>query len=173
MCYARYHLRPVGAPITYGYFYHDSCDSGIISLLIKEAARCEAYASDIYYDIKSLYALTLNPSEEKPDAWYPIGFRDNGVNGPAYFEYGREWNYRAIYLVRFDYKEGKMELYRAENDPVRRELDARLNHIRKANEPVYKANLIVKLDHITRFLADCGLITERERQDYLERSANL
>ena len=110
----RYGLRPIGNPIISGSFYYDSCDSGIISHLIKEAAQCDAYASDIYYDIKALYALTQHPDEDKPDAWYPLGFRDCGVDSPAYFDHREIWRYRVIYLVRFDYKEGKMELYRAE-----------------------------------------------------------
>ena len=109
-----YNLRPIGSPITHGNFYHDCANSDIISYLIKEAAQCDAYASDIYYDIKMLYALTQHPDEDKPDAWYPLGFRDMGVNGPAYFEAGEEWNYRVICLIRFDYANGEMELYRAE-----------------------------------------------------------
>jgi len=77
--------------------------SSIYSLLIKEAARCDHYASDVVLDIESI--------EEKLKAaqtsWdYYVGFRDMGVDGPSFVKIRLEkandaddTPYRALYRL--------------------------------------------------------------------------
>lgn len=52
--------------------------------LIKDAARCNAYNSDVYYDIKSINEMLENfkPEEIPEPIW--IGFRRMGVDGTSY-----------------------------------------------------------------------------------------
>lgn len=78
--------------------------SSEISFLIKEAAKCDYYASDLIYNIQSLMEAVEAGNEHFE--WF--GFRDMGVDHYAFIKsrvgdpvmYGTiDKNYRSIYLV--------------------------------------------------------------------------
>ena len=58
--------------------------SSIFSQLIKDAARCNGYNSDVYYDLKGIDQRleSYNPDKEFDPVW--IGFRKLGVDGTAF-----------------------------------------------------------------------------------------
>ena len=58
--------------------------SDIFSLLIKDAARCNSYNSDVYYDLLKIDTAFSNfdPTKEFEPIW--IGFRKLGVDGTSY-----------------------------------------------------------------------------------------
>lgn len=58
--------------------------SGFITTLIKEAARCNNYSSDVIFDIDDIREAfcNYNPEEEFEPIW--IGFRRYGVDGTDY-----------------------------------------------------------------------------------------
>lgn len=78
--------------------------SSILTALIKEAAQCENYASDLFIDWRSVMEFLEDPAPGKRVWWF--GFRDLGVDGNAFVEarlaspacYGKN-PYRALYLL--------------------------------------------------------------------------
>lgn len=77
--------------------------STIYTMLIKEAAKCEYYASDIVYDIDRINRTLKDDnflSDNKPIVFY-FGFRSHGVDHESFIE-SRGWNseeYRTIYRL--------------------------------------------------------------------------
>lgn len=77
--------------------------SSIYSLLIKEAAKCDHYASDVVIDIESVEEQLKNAQT----SWdYFFGFRDMGVDGPSFVKIRLEkaasmdeTPYRALYRL--------------------------------------------------------------------------
>ena len=58
--------------------------SSMYTKLIRDAARCNSYSSDVFYDLKHIERRMkeFNPNEEFEPIW--IGFRKMGVDGTAY-----------------------------------------------------------------------------------------
>ena len=70
--------------------------SSIATILIKEAAKCDSYSSDIFYDLKAIEETVKNGNSET----FLLGFRDMGVDSKAFVE------------VRLDSKEKVSSYYR-------------------------------------------------------------
>ena len=92
--------------------------SGLFSILIKDAARCNRFNSDIYYDMQIIEERmkTFNPEEEFEPIW--LGFRKNGVDHTGFVlckandkqTYGTlPNNYFALYVITVEKQ--KNELY--------------------------------------------------------------
>lgn len=88
--------------------------SDLFSRLIKDAARCNGYNSDIYYDMKYIdeRMQEYNPDDEFEPIW--IGFRKLGVDCTSFVlcrvadesVYGSlSSNYFALYCISIDGKE--------------------------------------------------------------------
>ena len=86
----------------------------MFSRLIKDAARCNEYNSDIYYDMQHIEdrMQDFNPDEEFEPIW--IGFRKMGVDCTAFIlsrcehenVYGSlSSNYFALYSINVDLEE--------------------------------------------------------------------
>lgn len=75
--------------------------SSIWTALIKEAARCQSYASDILIDIDSVREKL--EAENPVDFTYYFGFRDNGVDHEQFIRNRQSGKYRIIMAlnVRF------------------------------------------------------------------------
>lgn len=75
--------------------------SSIWTALIKEAARCESYASDVLLDIDSVREKL--EAENPVDFTYYFGFRDNGVDHEQFIRNRKSDEYRIIMAlnVRF------------------------------------------------------------------------
>lgn len=83
--------------------------SNTYTQLIKEAARCNRYSSDIIYDIQAMEDAwkSFDPEAEMP--FFICGFRKDGVDGKCFVEsrcndkahlcYGIDGNYFAMYFV--------------------------------------------------------------------------
>ena len=98
--------------------YLSQVDSGFLnfnrsemySTLIKDAARCEKYNSDIVYDIEYLQEVFDNFHDWQAPIW--IGFRNLGVDNTDYvlcrccednnFRENLEREYFALYSVSFE-----------------------------------------------------------------------
>lgn len=78
--------------------------STILTVLIKEAAKCEHYASDLFIDWRAVVEFIEDPTPGNRVFYF--GFRDMGVDGNAFVEarlaspacYGKN-PYRALYLL--------------------------------------------------------------------------
>lgn len=78
--------------------------SAILTALIKEAAQCEHYASDLFIDWRSVTEFLEDPAPGKRVWWF--GFRDMGVDGKVFIKattgnpgcYGKN-RYRVIYAL--------------------------------------------------------------------------
>ena len=92
--------------------------SDLFSRLIKDAARCNRFNSDIYYDLQHIeeQMKSFNPEEEFEPIW--LGFRKSGVDCTGFVlcktneeqTYGNlSNNYFALYVITVE-KE-KDELY--------------------------------------------------------------
>lgn len=80
-------LKPVETTSSFAVFGKNGLDfnySGMFSKLIKDAARCNHYNSDIFYDLKHIESRLkeFNPEEEFEPIW--IGFRKMGVDGTEF-----------------------------------------------------------------------------------------
>ena len=86
----------------------------MFSGFIKDAARCNSYNSDVYYDIHHIKETLreFNPESEFEPIW--IGFRKMGVDGTSYVlcnaenDYPRvnlSSNYFALYSVNIVHEE--------------------------------------------------------------------
>ena len=58
--------------------------SDIFCPLIKDAARCNSYASDVFYDLKNIEKRMEEYKEDEPFEPIWIGFRRHGVDGTGY-----------------------------------------------------------------------------------------
>ena len=72
---------------SYAYLTNDGLEinlEGMYSKFIKDAARCNCYNADVWYDIKIIKeAMTeFNPSEEFDPIW--VGFRKMGVDSTSF-----------------------------------------------------------------------------------------
>lgn len=84
--------------------------STIFTELIKQAARCESYSSDICYEIQEIMnAISgITPPETILGETYMFGFRDMGVDHDNFIKSRIEnqsdfyCHYRRIYLLRFE-----------------------------------------------------------------------
>jgi len=87
--------------------------SAMFSQLIKDAARCNYYNSDIFYDLKAIYDRleAFKTPEEDPHYSDPIwlGFRKMGVDGTSFVlsRIGEDTHraaqeYFALYSVKID-----------------------------------------------------------------------
>lgn len=86
--------------------------SGLFTFLIREAGRlCDAYASDMFYDMKELdERLTGDNSElfDNKEFQYIIGIREHGVDGIGFMKYRVEseqynscqYHYREVILIK-------------------------------------------------------------------------
>lgn len=77
--------------------------SSIYTALIKEAAKCENYASDVLYDIKHVEEELYENMKETSNVFF--GFRDMGVDHKEYIklhveDYNLEETYRIICVCR-------------------------------------------------------------------------
>ena len=90
----------------------------MFSKLIKDAARCNRFNSDVYFDLKYIEERLkeYNPEEEFEPIW--LGFRKNGIDSTAFvlckcdneITYGNlTSNYFALYVVTVEKK--KNDLY--------------------------------------------------------------
>ena len=77
--------------------------TSILTALIKEAAQCENYASDLFIDWRSVMEFLEDPAPGKRVWWF--GFRDLGVDDKVFIKattgnpgYGKN-RYRAIYAL--------------------------------------------------------------------------
>lgn len=78
--------------------------------LIKEAAKCRHWCSDMLYDIHDIMKRVELDETEIPDAWF--GFRECGVDHADFIR--ERWNnkayadepYRKIYVLCTEYLEG-------------------------------------------------------------------
>lgn len=88
--------------------------SDMFSRFIKDAARCNGYNSDIFYDMKIIEKAMreYNPEEEFTPIW--VGFRKHGVDGTNFIlckvenenMYGSlSYNYFALYSVMVEHEE--------------------------------------------------------------------
>ena len=83
--------------------------SGIFTILIKEAAECEHYSSDILVDINAINRI-LDVNESEITDYY-IGFRSMGVDNREQIIYRRDREvYRCIYLLRFEKTRNDLKL---------------------------------------------------------------
>lgn len=75
-----------------------SCNmSGIYSELIKQAARCNRYNSDVIYDIQSIDKAMETWTGEK--TLFAIGFRRDGVDGNSYIKSRLENDCRNVWDI--------------------------------------------------------------------------
>lgn len=65
---------------------HSVCAASMYTVLIKEAAKCQNYSSDVLYDIQYIESL-LKQTDVIPPSNIYFGFRKLGVDG---FEFIRE-----------------------------------------------------------------------------------
>lgn len=94
--------------------------SSMYTKLIRDAARCNSYSSDVFYDLKHIERRMkeFNPNEEFEPIW--IGFRKMGVDGTGYVlsridndtsrgplakTYALSNNYFALYSVTVENRE--------------------------------------------------------------------
>ena len=100
-----------------GFWYKDHYDinlSSIYTELIKQAAKCESYSSDILYDIKEIEKYLHEYSNKKITKLF--GFRDCGVDSNLLIEAVIEMNepsmerYRTMYKMTFDFKYDELEV---------------------------------------------------------------
>lgn len=121
-----------------GWTYHDGClinMSTIYTRLIQEAGRyCEAYASDIIYDIESVKkAIESWESRE-----FVFAFREYGVNSWSMIEHSypeQLYEYRSIWKLDLNFNshgEISAKLYRAEYSRAKH--NAKLREEEKAGE---------------------------------------
>lgn len=77
--------------------------SGIYSQLIKEAARCNNYNSDVVYDIESIQEKLAE--FRQGDSWEPVfvGFRRHGVDGTDFVTTRCESPERAYEVIFKEY----------------------------------------------------------------------
>ena len=79
--------------------------SSLFTFLIKRAGNCEAYSSDIVYDIERIkkYMKSYNNNEEEDNTFY-IGFRRTGVDGNEFvkcrFENNGLSEYNELYVIK-------------------------------------------------------------------------
>lgn len=79
--------------------------------IIKEAAKCKNWSSDMLYGIHDVMKCVELGEKEIPDKWF--AFRELGVDHAAHIMY--KWNnklyadeqYRKIYVLRTEYEEGQ------------------------------------------------------------------
>lgn len=88
--------------------------SSIYTALIKEAAKCENYASDVLYDIKHVEEELYENMKETSNVFF--GFRDMGVDHKEYIksriEYGNlEDYYRTICFVEITKHDGSVVVH--------------------------------------------------------------
>lgn len=82
----------------------------IYDILIREAAKCKSYCSDVLYDIDGInHMLSI---KDIPTREFWIGFRDLGVDSKGMIELRRESPemygenpYRVVYILRFEIEE--------------------------------------------------------------------
>ena len=90
------------------------CASGspsqAFNVLIKEAAKCENYASDLIIDLHELLKKVELKESDSLEYWF--GFRDLGVDHKSFIEC--RWNsrvyddvYRKIYVLCVELEEGQ------------------------------------------------------------------
>ena len=88
--------------------------SSILTHLIKEAAKCESYASDLFVDWKSIDKSLRN--KELKSNYYLFGFRNMGVDHRSYVEVRGidSEEYRSVYHldVEVNFPDIKMTLYK-------------------------------------------------------------
>lgn len=102
--------------------------SGIITKLIKLAAKCEAFSSDIMYDLAELVSAEKEGNYVSGDYWF--GFRDMGVDHEAFIRcrlgdhcYG-DHPYWAIWKLNIDVVDDDVRavLYEVTYDEAREQL---------------------------------------------------
>lgn len=88
--------------------------SSIYTALIKEAAKCENYASDVLYDIKHVEEELYENMKETSNVFF--GFRDMGVDHKEYIkwhveDYNLEETYRRICVCRIAKHDGSIVVH--------------------------------------------------------------
>ena len=85
-----------------------SCNiSGFYTQLIKDAARCNNYSSDVIYSINDIYDICQKYDQNEEYGPFLIGMRKLGVDSNAFIEAKcKEWTdvyneYFALYSVEF------------------------------------------------------------------------
>lgn len=94
-------IREECGQIKFDYVYLNL--SGIWNLLIKEAAKCESFASDLLYDYETVQKNLEDIQHGGSDGfekWF--GFRDYGVDGNSFVK-SRIENCRYISDIRHEY----------------------------------------------------------------------
>lgn len=76
--------------------------TAITSALIKEAAKCDCFASDLFIDYVKLYNLMENWNVKDLRSHYYFGFRDHGVDNEAMVLVGVR-QYRSLYKLSLSY----------------------------------------------------------------------
>lgn len=105
------------APVTYGYEFGQLNFSSVYTKLIKEAAGCECYASDLLIDLNTVVNVQNGLTDESSvlDKLFVFGFRDMGVDHDAFVRSRLEdnYHYRSIYLmqIRKSKHTGRYNLY--------------------------------------------------------------
>ena len=88
--------------------------SSIYTALIKEAAKCDNYASDVLYDIKHVEEELYENMKETSNVFF--GFRDMGVDHKEYIkwhveDYNLEETYRRICVCRITKHDGSIVVH--------------------------------------------------------------
>lgn len=76
--------------------------SSIWTELIKEAAKCDSYSSDVLIDIDAVREKLASGKPE--DFTYYFGFRDNGVDHEAFIRNRKSDGYRRILSLSVTYE---------------------------------------------------------------------
>ena len=104
-------------PVAHGYTFNELNLTSVYTKLIKEAAGCEYYASDLLLDLNIILNVEFGLTDESSvlDKLFMFGFRDMGVDHDFFIKgrlkYG--YQYRSIYLMQIRKSEytGQYNLY--------------------------------------------------------------
>jgi hypothetical protein len=72
--------------------------SGFYTAIIKEAAKCSSYSSDVLYDIDSIKDMLKNMKDGEQTRYY-LGFRNMGVDAASFIREREPSEYRKIYKM--------------------------------------------------------------------------
>ena len=97
-------MRPSKSHDVQGQILADGISANIsdfFTRLIKDAARCNSYSSDVYYDLRKIDDALRNYKSGEPFEPIFIGFRRHGVDGNSFILSRLDGDYHRAYREYF------------------------------------------------------------------------
>lgn len=107
--------------------------TGITSALIKEAAKCSRYASDLFIDYANIHSILTAWNLKDLRSHYLFGFRESGVDSEQMI-LAAQREYRAIYMLTLEPCLGEIE-----------EIHFSLSKLGKGEKPEVSTDMLSKL----------------------------